>query len=101
MEILCVAGLFLLVPDLLQFTWVGKFVRGNGVYKVFYLIGVMAMKPELRAVKRLNIKLFGHDPKVDIVENVGLDKHRTVVELLQSFARKNLGNTTRKGLNAF
>ena len=95
MCILCVAGLFLLVPDLLQFTWVGEFVRRNGVHKVLYLVGVWAMKPELRAVKGLNVKLFGHDPKVDVVENVRLDKHRTVVELLQSLARKNLGKKGR------
>jgi len=65
-------------------------VRRNGVHKVLYLVGVWAMKPELRAVKGLNVKLFGHDPKVDVVENVRLDKHRTVVELLQSLARKNI-----------
>ena len=101
MCILCVAGLFLLVPDLLQFTWVGEFVRRNGVHKVLYLVGVWAMKPELRAVKGLNVKLFGHDPKVDVVENVRLDKHRTVVELLQSLARKNLGKTKKEGFNVF
>ena len=101
MCILCVAGLFLLVPDLLQFTWVGEFVRRNGVHKVLYLVGVWAMKPELKAVKGLNVKLFGHDPKVDVVENVRLDKHRTVVELLQSLARKNLGKTKKEGLNVF
>ena len=101
MCILCVAGLFLLVPDLLQFTWVGEFVRRNGVHKVLYLVGVWAMKPEVRAVKGLNVKLFGHDPKVDVVENVRLDKHRTVVELLQSLARKNLGKQKKKVLMSF